>query len=167
MGRIGRIKEINDIEVHGDQAVELQINLNGGQVVTIPQFSNAGIDSKPCTDDYVVITDTVGDSGFAVVGYLDRQNVSGSKNGEIRIVGRGSSGNEMCQIHLEQDGSITVSNDLASISMDAAGTIEAKTGPGSIKMDVAGNIFITSGPGSIVMTPAGLVTINGKLAIAP
>ena len=168
MGRIGSIESIADVVLdNGDKAIVIEIKLNGGQIVTVPQFANAGINSKPCIDDYVVVTDTIGDTGFAVVGYLDRQNVSVSKDGEIRLVGRGMSGNEMCQVYLKQDGSVTVSNDLSSITMDELGTIESKTGPGSIKMDAVGNILITSGPGSIVMTPAGVVTINGKLAIAP
>lgn len=167
MGRVGNIQSITDVVDGDDKLVELKIDIGGGEIITVPLYSAAGIDSKPCLDDYVVCAETVGYSGQSAVGFLDRQNVSGAKEGEIRIVGRGESGPEVSEIYLKNDGGMSLNNHVASIDLDSEGTIEARTGPGSIRMDIAGNITITSGPGSIVMTPAGVVSINGKLTIAP
>lgn len=167
MGRVGNILEINDVVDGDDKLVELKIDIGGGEIITVPLYSTAGIDSKPCIDDYVVCAETVGDSGQSAVGFLDRQNVSKSKDGEIRLAARAFSGQEVSEIHTKDDGSISLNNYVASIDLDPEGTIEARTGPASIRMDVAGNITIASGLGSIVMTPAGVVSINGKLTIAP
>ncbi|MCP4568029.1 MAG: hypothetical protein GY841_10665 [FCB group bacterium] len=165
MGRVGNILGIGQNAAEGDHTTDIKLDIGGGQNITAPQATPAGIDSTPLETDIAVTSSAPGDSGQNVVGYVDKKNAS--KNDGVYLYARSAAGVPVADIWIKTDGSVVVTNTTTTIETSAAGNIEISNAVGSFVIDPIGNITIGSGLGSITMTPAGIVSINNKLTVLP
>lgn len=111
MGRIAVVLSFTRKDDADEKSVEVKIDPQGGALLTAPQFAPSGVDAPPLEGDYSVSVDVPGDSGEAVVGYLDPNNEGTAEGGEYRTYSRDENGDVAISIHLKKDGTIVFGDD--------------------------------------------------------
>ena len=122
--------------------------------LTSPHFSDPGDDSHPLPGDLAILTESVGNGGKAVVGYVDPNLEPVAQPGEKRIYARDSSGAVVASIHLHSDGLVQFDNAVTTFRLKADGTIKLVNANGSLKLEAGGDVVISG----VRITPAGKIT---------
>ena len=122
--------------------------------LTSPHFSDPGDDSHPLPGDLAILTESVGNGGKAVVGYVDPKNEQRAKAGEKRIYSRDSSGAAIAEIQLHSDGKCRVQNAIGGLRVKADGSVILFNLNGGLTLEAGGDVVING----VRITPAGKIT---------
>lgn len=106
MGRIARVIGFERLDEDDEKSLEVKIDPEGGALLIVPQFAMSGTDAPPLAEDYALTVSVPGDSGQAVIGYLDSDNEGVALGGEHRIYARDPDGTVAIAVHLKGDGTI-------------------------------------------------------------
>lgn len=122
MGRIGNIKSILKSVIREAKVWVIKADI-GSQLTTSALFGPGGEDSPPLDTDDVLLVELKSSGTYAASGSLDHKNQQLSSPGEKRIYARNPSGDEVCQVHLKNDGSIRAGNQNGFIEILANGNV--------------------------------------------
>jgi hypothetical protein len=150
MGRLAPVVDFDAAEG------ETRADAGEGDAVTATHFEDAGSDSHPLPTDEVHLADADGAGLEHAVGYTDTVNPRKSGPGEKRIYARDAATGELvCEVWLQSDGSVVVENENGAIELAADGTITLN----GVAIDTDGNILA---PGEVTAkastTPIALST---------
>lgn len=123
---------------------EATIDPGGGSNITADHFADPGDDSYPLDTDYALIVSTGRTGGGAAVGYVDPVTTKKAGPGEKRIYARDTAGTVICEIWLQNDGTIEIQNDNGSITLASNGDVNIN----GVIIDAGGGI---TAPGSLVL----------------
>lgn len=123
MGRIGEVVEYKTVDVDGDKAVEVTVDLGAGDVVTALETSPSGVWSRPRVGDLALVVELDGAEEYAVVGYIDVARSNTANAGEAYVYSRKTTGDLAGYIYVKNDGAITISNAVGNIRLAADGTV--------------------------------------------
>ena len=132
MGLINRVLSF----FHAGQQSETTVDPGGGASFKAPHFSDPGDDSATLPDDYALTVDTQGTGAQAAVGYVDTSNARKSQPGDKRIYARASSGSQVSEVWLKNDGSIAI---VSSGSININGVTIAPDGSMVVPMSLVVN----------------------------
>ena len=102
-------------------------------------FDSPGDDSYPLPGDKVALIRTERSGVLDAVGYIDPKNKQKAKPGGKRIYSRDAAGNQVAEIWLMNDGTISGSNANGSFTLDVAGDFVIN----GVIIDTDGNIITT------------------------
>lgn len=123
MGRIAVVLRVDDNDDLNEKIRDIQIDVGGGELLTVPLLAPSGIDVSPLPGDYAATVDYPGDSGEVAVAFGDPDNSPKSAIGEIRIYGRDSEGVVKCELWLKNDGSIRAENENGFFELGTNGQV--------------------------------------------
>jgi len=166
MGRINIILSFIRTLRNGAKVSDVKCDPGGGANTTAEHFSSPGDDSFPLTTDVALTVPRNGSGREAVVGYIDPSSEQKAEAGDKRIYARDSAGDEVAEVWLENDGTITLENDEADITISPDGTITNTVGSLSFTLTPAGTATLTNGSGTFAMSASGDVNINGVIITA-
>lgn len=124
MGRIGKLLSFLRVTRNNAKQSDVKINPSSGDNITCDHFSDAGDDSYPLITDYVVTIDIPRSGGQSVVGYIDPLTTKKAQKGDKRIYARDSSGQDIVEVWLKNDGTIITSNSNGNIELKPNGDID-------------------------------------------
>lgn len=159
MGRIAKILSFTRGVFNGANLSEVKVDAGGGDTTTPQHFAPAGDDAHPLAGDYAAIVDVPRSGSTVTAGYLDPKNAQSAKPGEKRIYSRNESGEQVAEVWLQNDGTITSSNDKGSSTLAADGSIKGINENGSFELQAGGN-FVVNG---VIIDPNGNITTPGTL----
>ena len=111
MGRIGKITGATVETIEGAEVREVTADPSDGDLLTADVFGAPGVKAGAVPDvDYAVLVPVQG--GWAAVGFADPANSDAVNAGEIKIVGRDSSGAVVSTIYLANNGVVTINGNL-------------------------------------------------------
>jgi hypothetical protein len=97
----------NVTEEGGAHAVDIKVDLGGGDVVDAELFQPAGFDAKPLPGDAAAHRE--GDGGRPqALGFSDPKNASKAAPGEVRVYARSPDGTPVSEIWMKGDGSVEI-----------------------------------------------------------
>jgi hypothetical protein len=178
MGLIGKILSFVRQMRNGANVSDVKSTIAGKYPVTPEHYSSPGDDSHPLPGDYDFLVPTKQKGRMAAVGYVDPNNTQAAQAGEKRIYARDSSGVEIVQLHLKNDGEATLFNDetevlispagdfvamnsIISVDFNSAGTLTADNGVASVEINISGQIDLSNAAGSIQLLANGNIVLNG------
>ena len=153
LSRVISFKRVND------GASETKIDPHGGANKTVQHLADAGEDSYPLPNDYLLFSSFDQQGGGIGHGYIDPKNQQKAAAGEKRTYARNSGGSQVVEfwmkkdgeaiienlnghfIKLEPTGKASIHNDIADIIMFVDGEIIAKNANGSINIKPDGKII--------------------------
>lgn len=140
MGLMGTIKSF--VRSVRNAANISSIKLDNARIIsTADHFADAGDDSFPLIDDYVVLVDIEGTGQNAAIGYADTKNEKKSEAGDKRIYGRNSDGDEVNEVWLKNDGSVILQNENGKFELESGGNVVIN----GVTIDTDGNISTAGG----------------------
>ena len=166
MGRINTILSFIRVLRNDAKVTDVKCNPGGGANITAEHFAPPGEDSFPLTTDVALTVPRTGSGREAAVGYLDPSSEQKAEEGEKRIYARDSSGAEVAEVWLKNDGTIILENDEADITISPDGTTTSTVGSLSFTLTPAGTSTLTNGSGTIQLLANGDVDINGVIITA-
>jgi hypothetical protein len=159
MGLVGIVLEFSRTERNGAMVSDVKTDPGGGALLTSDHFQTAGVDSSPLPNDFAILSGIQGTGRLSATGYLDPKNLQASLAGEWRAYSRDpSSGDQVAQVWIKNDGSLLLENDNGYITLGANGVVDIN---GCI-IGVDGNI--TTGGGAVVasdVTTSGGISLDG------
>lgn len=123
----------------------------GGRPKTVPMYSTPGDDAQPLPIDYCILVPLPGSGQYLCVGFANVKNAGKAAAGEKRIYARNSSGTQISEVWLKNDGTILVSN--GSVNFTIQGDNVTIENPGNILMKPGGNFEVDAG-GNVVLKGA-------------
>lgn len=144
MGLIAKVLSYLQTERNGTKISDVKVGTGGGVNSTCEEFTDSGNDSQPLPDDKVVLIEIKRTGGKVVVGYLDPKKQQKAKAGEKRLYARDAEGEEISQVWLQNDGTITVNNEKLTFEITPDGALSATNGNGSFNLADNG-VFTVNG----------------------
>lgn len=141
MGRIGRAVQFNGRARKGAKLRELLLSADGGNNITTEHFSSSGDDSFPLVGDYAIAIKIPRSGGEVTVGYIDPKNLHKSNSGDKRIYSRNSSGDEVADLWIKNDGSISGRNAAGFFELLSSGEFIAN----GARIPVDGDVITSDG----------------------
>jgi hypothetical protein len=135
-------------------------NPGAGANLTFDNYATPGDDSIPLPGDDLCAVNGPKTGTYKAVGYLDPQNEQKSSPGEARKYGRDSSGVEVSNVWLKNDGSVTLSNDEGSAVLQADGSFIITTPIAIFSVMASGGIKGENGSGFFELLPSGDFVAN-------
>ena len=164
MGRIARLIAFIRVVAGAVRSSDVQVDPDGGSIVTASHFADSGDDSYPLATDYVCVIDTQRTGSAAVVGYADPSNTPKAQEGDKRIYARDvASGAAVNEVWLKADGSILINNASGSIELKADGEIMSLNNGGLIKLAPSGILSIEATDRVDITAPT--VNITGDIVV--
>jgi hypothetical protein len=131
VGRLAKLLSFTRVTRNGAEASDAKVDPGGGANLTVEHFAGAGDDSYPLPGDYGILSRILSTGRDVIVGYLDPKNQQKANAGDRRIYSRDSSGDEIAQVWLKNNGDIIIENDTATVTVAASGSIKGDNGSGS------------------------------------
>ena len=114
--------------IRGANIDQVKCDASKDELVTVDHYSSPGDDSPPLPGDKAHIEPQEESGKYTALGYADPKNEGKSSPGEKRIFARDKDGNEVAEVWIKKDGSVTVSNSNGSLTMAANGNISLGSG---------------------------------------
>ena len=127
MGLITRVLSF----VRGESFSETRVDPGGGDAITADHFSSLGDDAQPLAGDYAATIPVQRTGGQVAVGYVDIENARKAQPGEKRSYARGSSGGQVSEVWLRNDGTVMITSNgnvnINGVTIDPAGNMVVPT----------------------------------------
>lgn len=161
MGIIGKVMR----SLIEDSIREIITEVYDGYTKQSPIICPAGIDSIPIEGDQGIMlkTDNNGQSYF--IGVYPKAT---AESGETRLYSRSADGTQKSEIHLKNDGKVSIKNNNFEISGTDTGVITITNSVGAkIEMDIAGLFAIKNNAASLNTVLTNLITALSSGVIDP
>ena len=167
MGLITRILSFTRTFRNNSNVSDVKVDPGGGANLTCENMSPCGDDAPPLLTDFAVVVPIQRTGGKVVVGYLDGINVQKSNPGDKRNFARdASTGLDVVELWLKNDGSGTLSNANGSVTLEADGSFTSTTSVGTLQNSSTGLIKGDNGSGFFQLLPNGDFDANGFIFTA-
>jgi len=161
MTRISKLLSFIRLKRNGANITDVKVNPGGGANVTAEHFATPGDDAYPLLTDYVLLAPSTGTGRESAVGYLDPINTPKASEGDKRIYGRDTSGSNINEVWLKNDGSILISNDNGSMLLRSDGGSIVTAPNASFDIAEDGSIKGVNNNGSFELEVGGDFVVNG------
>lgn len=160
MGMIAKILEVLSASKNGVKSFEAKSDKGGGDIVTGTIFQTPNTDSQPLKGDWVALLQLPQAGRTAAVGAVDPLNQQRAAPGEHIAYARDpESGEIVAEVHVENDGSVTVTNADGSAKLNADGSYIIQNANGSAQLSANGD-FIVNG---VTIDTNGNISTSGTV----
>lgn len=159
MGFITLLKKIIDVNRHGVDLRDMEVDKGGGDIITAEHFEGAGADSNPLPEDYAYVAPIPASGRYAVLGYFDPNYKPKTEPGEKIIYARDEDGILIVEIHLKRDGEAILQNENGSFTLrpDGSQRGELKDGSGSYELKPDGSFRVESQKSNLEVNSNGSI----------
>lgn len=138
-GETGTVLRCESASDDDGQAVDVVVDMGGGQTNPAELALPPGDDSKPLPGDKAALADGPSAGSKRAVAFFDTVTESKSAPGEKRIYGRDADGNTVCEIWWKNSGEIKITNFRAQpIHVHGAGAVIIESDASDLRLNKGG-----------------------------